>query len=283
MLFDSHSHAHFNAFKDDSEEVIRRALEAGVQMMLVGTHYGTSEKGVMVAEKFDGVWAAIGLHPTHVTAGYFDPKEDGEEHAPGGGFMRRAENYDIHKYRALAQSSTKVVAIGEIGLDYYRLEGTSAEQADIKAKQQDIFRQQLMLATELDLAVAIHCREAHDDVYKMLMEVKTKCPNLRGVIHCFTGTVNEAERYIEFGFLISWSGIITFAREWDEWIKQTPLENFLVETDCPYLTPVPQRGKRNEPAYVTYTAAHLGALKNLDPEVVAAVTTSNAKKLFKIK
>lgn len=282
MLFDSHSHAHFNAFKDDSDEVIKRALNKGVEMLLVGTHLDTSAKGVAVAEKYDGVWAAIGLHPTHTTEGYFDPKEDGEEKAPGGGFNRRAESYDKEAYRALAQGSQKVVAIGEVGLDYYRLEGSDEEQERVKRIQREIFQQQLDLACELDLAVCIHCRDAHDEVFEMLMETKERYPNLRGVIHCFTGTPEEAKKHMSLGFFISWTGIITFSREWDEFIKETDLSNFLVETDCPYLTPVPYRGKRNEPVYVEYTTRKLAELKGVSFEEVATATTQNAKKLFRI-
>lgn len=282
MLFDSHSHAHFNAFKEDSDEVIRRALDKGVEMMLVGTHFDTSTSGVKVAEKYDGVWAAIGLHPTHTSEGYFDPKEDGEEKAPGGGFNRRAEVYDKEVYRALAQSSTKVVAIGEVGLDYYRLEGTEEEKEAVKRQQRDVFQQQLDLACELDVAVAIHCRDAHGEVYDMIKSTKERYSNLRGVIHCFTGTPDEAKKHISLGFLISWTGIITFSREWDEFIKETDISHFLVETDCPYLTPVPHRGQRNEPAYVEYTARKLAELKELTIEEVASATTLNAKRLFRI-
>jgi TatD DNase family protein len=282
MLFDSHSHAHFNAFKEDSDEVIKRALDKGVEMLLVGTHLDTSAKGVEVAEKYDGVWSAIGLHPTHTTEGYFDPKEDGEDKAPGGGFNRRAEIYNKEAYRKLAQSSKKVVAIGEVGLDYYRLEGTEEEKEKTKQIQREVFQQQLDLACELDLAVCIHCRDAHDEVYEMLKATKARHSNLRGVIHCFTGTPAEAKKHMTLGFLISWTGIITFSREWDEFIKETNISNFLVETDCPYLTPVPHRGKRNEPAYVEFTARKLAELKCMTFEEVAEITTRNAKKLFRI-
>lgn len=283
MLFDSHSHAHFNAFKEDSDEVIKRALDKGVKMLLVGTHKATSANGVKVAESYDGVWAAIGLHPTHTTEGYFDPKEDGEDKAPGGGFNRRAEVYDKEAYRTLAQSSDKVVAIGEIGLDYYRLEGSEEEKDETRRVQREVFQQQLDLACELDIPACIHCRDAHDEVYEMLKATKERHSNLRGVIHCFTGTREEAEKHMSLGFLISWTGIITFSKEWDEFIKETDIKNFLVETDCPYLTPVPHRGKRNEPAYVEFTTRHLAELKGMSFEEVAKATTENSNNLFRIK
>ncbi|MFA5954599.1 MAG: TatD family hydrolase [Patescibacteria group bacterium] len=281
MLFDSHAHPHFNAFREDSDAVIRRSLAANVEMLLVGTQADTSVKTVETAKRYDGAWAAIGLHPVHTTEGYFDPAE--ETGAPvGGGFRRRAEIFDAEMYRRLARSSPKVVAIGEVGLDYYRLEGTEAEREAVKRTQQDVFRQQILLAVDLNLPLSIHCRDAYDDVYRMLKEAQARYAKVRGVIHCFTGAEEEAERLMSLGFYISFSGIITFAQSWDSFIRKTPLEKLLVETDCPYLTPVPHRGKRNEPAYVAYTAAHLAKIKGLSFDEVARTTTANAKHLFGI-
>lgn len=284
MLFDTHAHPHFAAYAQDSDEVIRRALDSGVQMLLVGTHIDTSRGAVAIAEKYDGVWAAIGLHPVHATDGYFDPNEDAHpttEKTPGG-FRRRAEAYDKEAYRALAQSSKKVVAIGECGLDYYRLEGDDETREQTKQVQRQMFRQQAELAAELDLALSIHCREAHADVYEIVKSVKEQHPNLRGVIHCFTGTAEEAAKHRSLGFYISFPGIITFAKDWDSLIRELPLEAIVVETDCPYLTPAPNRGKRNEPSFVEFTARHLANLRGQSFEEIAQATTVNAKKLFKI-
>ncbi len=283
-LFDSHAHPHFAAYKEDTDAVIHRALDAGVEMLAVGTHFDTSRATIRCTEQYDGVWAAIGLHPIHVTDGYFDPNEDAQPVAEKveGGFRRRAEAYDKEAYRALVQSSKKVVAIGECGLDYYRLEGTDEEKARTKQKQQEVFREQAELAAELDLALVVHCRDAHADVFEILNDLKKQKPNLRGVIHCFTGTAEEAARHLTLGFYISFSGIITFAHDWDEFIRATPLERLLVETDCPYLTPVPNRGKRNEPAFVEFTARHMAKLKGLSFEEVATQTFQNAHRLFRI-
>ncbi|KKU48410.1 hypothetical protein A3H10_03255 [Candidatus Uhrbacteria bacterium RIFCSPLOWO2_12_FULL_46_10] len=310
MLFDSHAHAHFNAYKDDSHEVIQRALDKGVQMVLVGTQIDTSRKAIVTAEKYDGVWASVGLHPIHLEEGYFDPNED-PPLVPSGGtvgvsdqttdkqpthapeppvgvtvrdstFRRRAEVFDKEKYRVLALSSKKVVAIGETGLDYYRLEGDEAQREAAKEKQRQVFQAQAELAAELDLALIVHCRNAHAEVLEILKSVKSKYPTLRGVIHCFTGTPEEGERYLDFGFYISFPGIITFAKDWDEFIREISLDKVLVETDCPYLTPVPHRGQRNEPAYVEFTAKHLANIKGVSFEEVAEVTTKNAQKLFRI-
>lgn len=303
-LFDSHAHAHFNAYKDDSNEVIKRALDKGVQMVLVGTQIDTSRKAIETAEKYDGIWASVGLHPVHLEEGYFDPNESvastpqsgavrGEPHTS---FRRRAEVFDKEKYRELALSSKKVMAIGETGLDYYRLEGDEAHQEAVKEKQCQVFQKQAELAAELDLALIVHCRDgstpltttmslpngAHREVLKILKLVKLKSPTLRGVIHCFTGTPEEGQRYLDFGFYISFPGIITFAKDWDEFIREIPLDKVLVETDCPYLTPVPYRGKRNEPAYVEYTARHLATIRGIPFEEAAEKTTANAKRLFRI-
>ena len=309
MLFDSHAHAHFNAYKDDSDEVIKRALEKGVEMLLVGTQIDTSRKAIEVAGKYDGVWTAVGLHPVHLEEGYFDPNED-PPLVPLGGtvggagqttgqqptFQRRAEIFDKEKYRELALGSKRVVAIGETGLDYYRLEGDEAHKEAVKEKQRHVFQEHSELAAELDLALIVHCRDgstpltttmsqpngAHREVLEILKSVKSKYPTLRGVIHCFTGTPDEGERYLDFGFYISFPGIITFAKDWDEFIRAIPLDKILVETDCPYLTPVPHRGKRNEPAYVEYTTRHLANIRGISFEEAARITTANAKKLFRI-
>lgn len=284
MLFDSHSHPHFAAYREDSDEVIRRALDNGIQMLLVGTHAATSKATVECAERYDGVWAAIGLHPVHVTDGYFDPNEDAHPTSEkiDGGFRRRAEVFDAEFYRALAQSSKKVVAIGETGLDYYRLEGSDAEKEDIKALQRKTFVAQAELAGELGLTIVVHCREAHDDAFEILKQAKQKYPYLRVIIHCFTGKPEEAERHLTLGAFISFPGIITFARDWDDFIKRAPLDRLLVETDCPYLTPVPFRGKRNEPAYVEYTARKMAEIRNQPFEEVAKATFENTRRALNI-
>lgn len=283
MLFDSHGHPHFQVFKNDSDEVIKRALNEGVELLAVGTNIETSRNAVTTAERFLGVWAAIGLHPIHASEGFFDPNEEGgESEFVSPTFKRSAESFDKEIYRSLAKSSSKVVAIGEIGLDYYRLEGDAAKQESVKEKQKEVFRAQIQLAVELDLPLSVHCRDAHNDVFDILKLMQSKHADLRGVIHCFTGTAEEARRYLTLGFYISFPGIITFAHDWDDLIKELSIENILVETDCPYLTPVPYRGKRNEPRYVLYTAQYLAKLKKISFEEAAKVTTTNAKKLFRL-
>jgi TatD DNase family protein len=281
-LIDCHSHVNFNAYRDDAEAVISRAREQGIGMLAVGSQRTTSERAVTVAEKYDDVWAVIGLHPTHTFSHHVDEEEDS--------FQTREEVFDIDGYRTLAKSSKKVVAIGECGLDYYRLPD-DADVAAIKLRQHAAFRSQLDLAHELGLPVMIHCRDAHDDVAEILEEYAAAGKILRGDVHCFTGTWAEAERYLKLNFFISFTGIITFPPRKEEVakgetlqdvVRRVPLEKLLVETDAPYLSPIPFRGKRNEPAYVTHVAAKVAELKNLPVDEVERQVLRNAKTLFGI-
>ncbi|MBI4457479.1 TatD family hydrolase [Candidatus Uhrbacteria bacterium] len=282
MLIDAHSHVNFNGYKKDADEVIRRAFDQGVAMLAVGSQLSTSERAVDYAERYDGIWAVIGLHPIHLFEQFVDEEEIQ--------FKSRAEEFDPDAYRALAKRSKKVVAIGECGLDYYRLpDGVS--QTEVAAKQKEVFRAQLDLSLELGLPIMIHCREAHADVAEILEEYAAAGKSVRGDIHCFTGTVAEAERYLKLGFYISFTGVITFppraadrakGSPLDEVLRTVPLDKLLVETDCPYLAPVPQRGKRNEPAFVRYVAEYAAKVKGVPFEEFAAQTLKNTKQLFSL-
>lgn len=270
-LIDTHCHVHFVAYKDDMEEVVRRAQEAGVGMITVGTQSGTSKDAVAFAEVHEGVWATIGLHPGHIHAPYHDENE--VEGKP------EAEVFDVEYYRELAQHP-KVVAVGEFGLDYYRVpEGIDVEA--FKEKQREAVRQQLRFATEVNKPVVIHCRDAHADQIALLKEeIERGGLTRRGVIHCFTGTGEEAAKYREIGFLVSITGIVTFGKNIMDMVKEVPLEQMMIETDSPYLTPAPNRGKRNEPKNVEFVAQKIAELKGVSFEEVAKVTTENAAKLF---
>jgi TatD DNase family protein len=320
MLIDTHAHVNFNAYSEDSEEVIRRALKDDVWMINVGSQWSTSQRAVEFAKKFShGVFAAIGLHPIHLKEQKIkeeiDPLEEFE-------FETRPEIFDYEKYNKLA-SHEKVVAIGEVGLDYYHLPKENREAE--RQKQKDNFIKHLELAKELNKPVIIHCREAHSDVIEILKEFyggkippsppfKPASPVIvsqltkkggdisvtlqkegvppfekgrlggifRGVVHSFSGRWSQAEEYFELGFLISFNGLITFARDYDKVIKNAPLERILLETDCPYLTPEPHRGKRNEPSYVKLVAEKIAEIKGISSEEVAETTTKNARELFKI-
>lgn len=271
MLIDTHAHLNFNAYKDDSDEVARRSLSGGVWLINVGSQYSTSERAVRMAEKYsEGVYAAIGLHPIHLETGLVRIKEDKEEIE----FKTIEEDFDYEKYKSLALSSQKVVAIGEIGFDYYWKPKTRVKLDVFKKKQATVLLRQLDLARELNLPAMFHCRSAHDDLLALLDN------SVRGVIHCFTGTWEQAERYLAMGFYLGFDGII-FKLNLDEVIKRTPLEQILVETDCPYLMPLPVGG-RNEPLNVRYIAQRIAEIKGVDYDAVADITTQNAKRLFKI-
>lgn len=312
-FIDSHCHVHFQAYKDDMDEVVKRSLDAGVGMITVGTQSTTSKNGLELAERYDGVWCTIGLHPNHLHAQEFvdeseiDPvdvvrRTSGEpenmtlkldDRRPTSGTLHiktRAEHFEADYYRELAQHP-KVVAIGELGLDYYRLPpGVNIDE--LKNDQKAQAREQLRFATEVDKPVVIHCRDgsttlttgAHADQIELLQEeIDRGGLKRRGVIHCFTGTIDEARAYIELGFYISFTGIVTFGKNVMAVAKEIPLESILIETDAPYLTPAPHRGQRNEPRYVEYLADKLAELKGVSVDEVARVTTENAINLFRLK
>jgi TatD DNase family protein len=271
MLIDTHAHVNFNAYREDSDEVIRRALDNGVWMINVGSQYSTSQRAVRMAEKYpEGVYAAIGLHPIHLETGLVKIKEDKEEIE----FKTIEEDFDYEKYKSLASSSKKVVAIGEIGLDYYWKPKTKTRLQSFKEKQAAVLLRQLDLAKELNLPVMFHCRSAHNELSDILDS------GVRGVIHCFTGTWEQAEKYLKMGFYLGFDGII-FKLNLDEVIKKTPLERILAETDCPYLMPLPVGG-RNEPLNIRYIVQRIAEIKGVDYDAIADTTTQNAKKLFKI-
>jgi len=277
MLLDTHAHLNFNGYKEDFEEVIKRTLENDVWMINVGSQYETSKKAVEIAERYEkGVYAAVGLHPIHLAEGIFKVKMDKEETA----FQTKNENFDYEKYKGLAQSK-KVVAIGETGLDYYYRPKTKIKLEQFKNKQKEVFLKHLALAMELKLPVIFHCRMAHQDLIEVLnSKFKIQKSKIAGVIHCFTGTWEQAGQYLEMGLYLGFNGII-FKLNLDEIIKKTPLDKILIETDCPYLTP-PQVEGRNEPLYVKYIAEKIAKIKNLSFQDLSKITTENAKKLFKI-
>lgn len=283
MVFDVHAHVNFKAFEPDGHEVIRRALDGGVGMILVGSQNTTSKRSVDYARRYrkEPVYAAVGLHPIHLEEMHVDDKELGQE---GLGFTTRAEEFDYKYYKELA-NHPKVVAIGEVGLDYYRI-----ENQELRIEQQRVFRKQIELALETKKALMVHCRKAHDDCIKILKEyfplqaTSYKLQALNGDIHFFEGTLEQAREYFKLGFTVSFTGVITFknAKHHQELVKALPIDHILLETDAPYLTPEPYRGKRNEPLYVKLVAAKVAELKGISVEEVERVTTSTAKKVFNL-
>jgi len=255
-MFDTHSHIQYNKFDDDRVEVLQRAKDSGVKMICVGTDYEMSQKAIYLAEKHEGIWASVGLHPND----------------------NLDEKYDSNVYEELARHP-KVVAIGEIGLDYYRT--PDEEQQRIQKAR---FQEQISLAVRLNKPLIIHCREAHTGMIEVIGNWKLEIGNsaLRGVIHSFTGTREEAQKYLELGFYIGLNGIITFTDQYNEIVENIPLKRILLETDAPFLTPIPHRGKRNEPSYVKFVAERIAEIKKLSLAEVESVTDMNAKELFNL-
>lgn len=254
MLIDTHAHLDDARYDADRDAMIARAREAGVQTFVtVGCDLATSDAAVALADQHAFIYATVGVHPHEV-------KSIGDEW------------YD--ELRRLARHP-KVVAYGEIGLDYHY----NHSPPDI---QRTRFREQVGLARELGRPIVVHTREAQDDTIAILKE--EKAGDVGGVFHCFSGDAWLARDALDLGFYLSFSGVITFqnATMLRDIVKTVPLDRILVETDCPYLTPVPHRGKRNEPAYVAFVAQKVAELKGLTPEEAAEQTTLNAKRLFKI-
>ena len=279
MLIDTHAHLNFNAYRNDADEVIRRSLKNGIWMINVGTQYDTNKKAIELAQNYkEGVYAAVGLHPIHLETGLVKIKNDTEEIE----LKTKEEGLDYEKYKELAQNP-KVVAVGEIGLDYYWKPKTKRKLELFKERQKEVLIKQLKLAKELNLSVIFHCRMGHKDLIKTLSD-NTEVRPLQAVAHGFVGNSEELQGYLDFGFYIGFNGIIFKNIEgidFRENIKKTPLDKILIETDCPYLTP-PQVEGRNEPLYVRYVAEEVAKIKNMSFNELTKTTTENAKNLFKM-
>jgi len=294
MLIDTHCHVHFNAYKDDMDEVVRRTLEKGVSMITVGTQITTSQKGIELAERYDNLWAAVGLHPNHLCKQEFwDEDELPPENQSTPKIKTRCETFNHEAFLKLALHP-KCIAIGEFGLDFYRIP-EDQNREEVINKQKEACWQQIELAHEANLPVIIHARDSHTEQQKLFREaIKKNKLQRRGVIHCFTGTLEEAKIYIDMGFMISFTGIITFPpkkkdpidkdglSELQQVVKDIPLKHIMVETDAPYLTPIPHRGKRNEPWMVVHVAEKIAEIKKISLEEVIETTGKNAEKFFGI-
>ena len=254
MLFDTHVHLNDEQYDQDLKEVIQNALDAGVEkMVVVGFDRPTITKAMALIEEYDFLYASIGWHPVDA--------------------IDMTEN-DLQWIEELS-SHPKVVAIGEMGLDYH----WDKSPKDI---QKEVFRKQIRLAKKVNLPIIIHNREATQDIVEILKEEKAS--EVGGIMHCFSGSVDTAKECINMNFFISLGGPVTFknAKKPKEIAKEIPLSQLLIETDCPYLAPHPYRGKRNEPAYVKLVAEQIAEIKELTYEEVVAQTYQNAKKIFGI-
>ncbi len=255
-IFDSHCHPNFPQYDTDRDAMLARAFSHDIAMICIGTNLETSRSSVELAQQHDQIWAAIGAHPTDAVG-----------------------ELNVSEYEKLL-SEPRVVAIGEIGLDYYR-----TPEPEKQARQKETFAAFLDLATKYQKPIVIHSRDAGKGsmgrVHPDMLEVLKKY-SLTGVAHSFTGTNAEAQQYVDLGYYVGLNGIITFARDYDEMVRAVPLERILIETDAPYLTPVPYRGQRNEPAYVIEVAKKLAELRNEPLERVIEQTTTYCKHLFRI-
>lgn len=238
-------------FDKDKDELILKTLAEGVAMITIGADEKSSKKAIEIAEKYEGVFASVGVHPESAF-----------------------ESFDAKVLRDLIRHP-KVVAVGECGLDIKENKDTE--------KQKELFIKQIEMTIETDKPLMIHCRNAHGDTIEILKNYKQKAGGkLRGDIHFFTGSIKEAEEYMSLGFSFSFTGVITFAESYNEVIKFLPLEKIMIETDAPLVAPAPYRGKRCEPLHVKEVAKRIAQLKAIDYDKVAAVTTANAVKLFNL-
>lgn len=280
-LIDTHCHINLPYFKDDIDETIHRALQAEIEMVVVGTDYKTSKRALEIANRYqNGVYVAVGLHPESL--------EDRLEQADGAKAYFAAEEFTADIYQQLAKFP-RVVAVGEIGLDYFRPPGAGENWEKIKARQRQVLWEQLEFALQLGLPAVMHCRQAHDDLLSLLTEFKNKyrrllpADRLWGVLHCFSGDENLAWHYFNLGLAISFTGLVTFSKNWDSLLRKMPDDRLLLETDAPFMTPEPYRGKRNEPFLVTYVAKRIAEIRGVSAEKIAAITTANARKLFRLE
>jgi TatD DNase family protein len=255
MLIDSHAHLEMPEFKKDLEEVLQRAKEAGVQIIFtVGTEQRDWGRALEIANAHPWVYAILGVHP------------------------HNAKEIDDSTYPTLKKicRGEKVRAFGEIGLDFFR----NHSPRDVQVKR---FREQIGLAKELKLPIVVHDRDAHEETLEALRS--ERADDCGGIIHCFSGDLDMARKCMDMGFCISVPGSITYknAESFQKIVRELPLDSLLVETDAPFLTPVPFRGKRNEPGYVRYTAQKVAEIKKIPFEKVAEATTENALRVFRLK
>lgn len=268
-FFDIHSHIHDKAFDEDREKLLDEMKSYGLRTITVGTDIHESKKALELAEKYEHVYATVGLHPADSPM----------------------EKFDVKKYTELAKHK-KVVAIGECGIDYFRLKDgveNLPAQAGEKKRQKEILKEQIKLAINLDKPLMLHGRpskgsmDAYEDMLDILeLEHKKHGNRLRGNAHFFVGNIEIAKRFIDIGFTMSFSGVITFTHDYDDVVRFIPLNMMHAETDSPYATPVPFRGQRNTPMYVQETVARIAVLREQHIEEVRAQLLENAKRVFGI-
>lgn len=260
-MIDTHAHLNFDAFQNDYQQAIQRAFENNVRSIInVGSNFLTSQKAVRIAKEHNGCYSAIGLHPIHV----------------------KDEDFDVNKYTEFIKTNIDYIkAIGETGLDFYHSDKNKDEQTEV-------LKQHIELARTFNLPLILHCRGSKEDpkdAYLELLKILNPLKSIIGVIHCFSSDWEIAQEFLNLGLYIGFTGIITFKnvnKELLDVVENTPLDRILIETDCPYLSPEPHRGERNESSYVSFTAQKIAEIKNISLEEIDKITTTNAQKLFKL-
>ena len=283
---DIHGHINFAVYDADREEVIARAQNAGVGMITVGTDFVSSQRAIELAHAHENMWAIVGLHPTYCGESHNDPQETGN----AGDHSRPKQDFDYEGFKKLAQDP-KVVAIGECGLDFFH-----SRSEDIQA-QKDVFIQHIRLANEVGKPLMLHVRNAPPRVglgeakpprptlgsaYLEALKILKEHAKVKANFHFFAGSMEEMKAILESGYYVSFTGVLTFARNYDELIKNAPLERIMTETDCPYVAPLPYRGKRNEPSYVVEVTKAIAKIRGEEESVVAGKVIENARKFFNL-
>lgn len=253
--FDIHSHLNFPDYGPELSEVINRLKETDTYTITVGTDFESSKKAVELAEEYENIYACIGIHPVDDST----------------------QEWDEEKFESLI-SHPKVVAVGECGLDFFH-----ADKEKNFDRQKKLFLDHINFALKYDKPIMIHSRNAYPDLLEILEPLKKEHGDkLRGDVHFFAGSVSEAKRFIEIGFTLSFTGVITFTKDYDEVIKSAPLDMIMSETDAPFVAPVPYRGKRNEPSYVSEVVKRIALIRGEDFELVRESLVNNAKSVFRI-
>jgi len=279
-FIDIHTHTQFVAFDEDRSEVMARAEEAEVGQIVVGTQKDTSQSAVHLARTYPYTWATVGLHPIHTAKSYHDEEELGGGEAARA-FSSRGEDFDVSNYRKLAEDP-KTVAIGECGLDYFRID------KDTKDKQVVAFEAQIALANEVQKPLMLHIRDGRTskdstgDAYRDALQILKRDAKVRGNVHFFAGGWETAKAFLDFGYTISFTGVVTFSRDYDEVIRKVPIDMLMSETDSPYVTPVPYRGKRNESYYVQEIVSALAEIRGEKIEDFGQKMVANARRMFSL-
>jgi TatD DNase family protein len=276
MFFDSHTHLNLAAFDKDREEIIKKALGQGVFVINIGTCYETSKKAIEIAQQYKNCWATVGLHPSHTIPMKIDKSELAIDTK---GNISKAETFN-EKFELLLKEP-KVIAVGECGLDYSYLKNFSEkDQIKYKKTQEEEFRKQIQKAKKYNLPLSLHIRDLYEKALIILEEEKYKG---QAVFHFFTGKIDQAQKILQKGFYLGFSGIITYSEIMNDVIKDAPLEKILIETDAPYVAPIPYRGNRNEPIYVKEVAKKIAQIKKLPLKEIEEATFKNTLRLFTLQ